>query len=124
METVQRYSRKREAILSALLSSREHPSAEMLYNALKGQYPDLSLGTVYRNLSQFRESGRAACVATVAGQERFDGNTAPHVHFICDRCGSVYDVDTPEPVLAPAVPLPGTVRECSLTIYGMCNHCT
>lgn len=60
---------------------------------LKPDIPDLSLGTVYRNLALFREEGKAMSVATVAGQERFDGRTHPHAHFICEKCGRVDDVD-------------------------------
>ena len=123
METVRRHSRKREAIRDALLRAEDHPSAEELYARLKPLYPDLSLGTVYRNLALFRESGEAVCVATVAGQERFDGRTHPHAHFICRACGAVLDVDMqlPEELLQRG--LPGDVREYALTFYGVCDHC-
>ena len=59
METVRKKSRKREAMLAALRATTEHPTAEMLYNTLKPEYPELSLGTVYRNLSVLAEEGRA-----------------------------------------------------------------
>ena len=50
------------------------------------------MGTVYRNLSLFKQQGLAISVATVKGVERFDGNTDPHVHFICNDCGAVIDL--------------------------------
>lgn len=124
METVQRYSRKREAIREALMSTRDHPSAEQLYSRLKPLYPDLSLGTVYRNLAAFRDSGQAVRVATVNGEDRFDGNTAPHAHFICERCGAVLDVDTSLPELDRIDGLPGTAREFALTFFGICDPCS
>ena len=123
METVRRHSRKREAIRDALLRAEDHPSAEELYARLKPLYPELSLGTVYRNLALFLETGEAACVATVAGQERFDGRTHPHAHFICRACGAVLDVDMQLPEELLRGKLPGRVREYALTFYGVCDHC-
>lgn len=93
MESTRRQSKKRDAIREILLASYDHPSVEEIYRRLKPDIPDLSLGTVYRNLALFREEGKAMSVATVAGQERFDGRTHPHAHFICEKCGRVDDVD-------------------------------
>ena len=90
-----KFSKKRAAILEALRSTQEHPSAEMLYARLKCKFPDLSLGTVYRNLAMFVADGDAVSVGTVAGQERYDADTAPHAHFICACCGRVLDVCSP-----------------------------
>ena len=86
-----KYSRKREAILDLMKSTNTHPSAEWVYSTLKPQIPDLSLGTVYRNIAMFRDEGLIVSVATVDGQERFDADTTPHMHFICVDCGSVID---------------------------------
>lgn len=68
METVRKHSKKREAILEALRCAKDHPSAEMLYSRLKGTYPDLSLGTVYRNLAFFINDGEITSVGAVAGR--------------------------------------------------------
>ena len=92
MEKRRNYSRKREAILDAVRSSKSHPTAEWVYQKLKPEYPDLSLGTVYRNLAQFKEDGTIVSVGVVNGQERFDGNVKPHTHFICSNCASVLDI--------------------------------
>ena len=124
METVRRHSKKRDAIRSALSNCKEHPSAEQIYAKLKPDYPDLSLGTVYRNLALFREEGEIISVATVAGQERFDAYTVPHAHFICQNCNAVIDVDTPISAdTFKSIPLPGAAREFSLTFYGVCETC-
>ena len=85
-------SRKRQAILQALCSTTVHPTAEWVYQTVKPQYPDLSLGTVYRNISKFKEEGIINSVGVVNGQERFDGNTEQHSHFICNNCGAVLDI--------------------------------
>ena len=91
---MKRYSRKREAILQALRSTDTHPSAEWVYTKLKPEFPDLSLATVYRNIAEFLEEGTIVSVGTVAGQERYDAETRPHTHFICDTCGAVIDVES------------------------------
>ena len=93
MERATRYSKKREAILAAIRGTTCHPSAEWVYQTLKPHHPDLSLGTVYRNLVFFQETGAIQSVGVVKGQERFDGDTTPHSHFICSGCGAVMDLD-------------------------------
>ena len=93
MERTTRYSKKREAILSALRGTKSHPSAEWVYQTLKPTHLDLSLGTVYRNLALFRQQGVIQSVGVVNGQERFDADTSLHHHFVCERCGSVLDLD-------------------------------
>ena len=92
MEKTTRYSKKRDAIFNKLASTNTHPSAEWIYRNLKADYPDLSLGTVYRNLSKFKEDGKIISVGVVDGQERYDGNTSPHPHFICSSCGAIIDM--------------------------------
>ena len=114
---------KSDAIREILLASYDHPSVEEIYRRLKPDIPDLSLGTVYRNLALFREEGKAMSVATVAGQERFDGRTHPHAHFICEKCGRVDDVDVVLPETLVTGEMPGEVRSWALTFYGICRCC-
>ena len=98
METGQRFSKKRQAIYDALFASREHPSAESVYQTLKAEYPDLSLGTVYRNIKNMVASGDVICVGHVDGKERYDAHLNPHVHLVCRGCGSVVDIEITEPM--------------------------
>lgn len=92
MSAARKFSRKREAIYNSICTSGSHPTAEAVYSELKPGYPDLSLGTVYRNIALFKQEGKIVSVGVVGGQERLDGNTAPHPHFICLSCGAVYDI--------------------------------
>lgn len=92
MERRENFSRKRTAILNTLQETTVHPTADWVYSKLKPRYPDLSLGTVYRNLKKFCETGKAVSIGVIGGQEHFDGNTSPHAHFVCTGCGSVLDV--------------------------------
>ena len=122
-----KHFRKRDAILSYLRDSKEHPSAEMIFTQLKPQIPDLSIGTVYRNLSLFKDQSLVMSVATVDGVERFDGNTAPHVHFICTDCHAVIDLmdmDVPESLKSHAEACcGGLVTDCQLSFTGLCSTC-
>lgn len=92
MQKRQNFSRKREAIYQAICNTKIHPSADWVYQTLKPQYPDLSLGTVYRNIAQFRKEGRIISVGVVDGQERYDADITPHSHFVCSCCGDVLDI--------------------------------
>lgn len=127
MEKKRKNSRKRQAILEALCATKEHPTAEMLYQQLKADYPELSLGTVYRNLGVLAEEGLAVSVCRVAGQERYDADTAPHAHFVCRRCRKVMDMELPRAVRDSCRELDReygfAAEECSLTIRGLCSSC-
>jgi Fur family peroxide stress response transcriptional regulator len=92
-----KHSVKRDAILNALRETTVHPGAQWVYNRLKPSIPDLSLGTVYRNLNLFREEGLAVLLGTVNGEERFDGVTESHPHLVCRRCGAVEDIPLADP---------------------------
>lgn len=127
MERTTRHSKKREAILSAIRSTTSHPSAEWVYQTLKPSHPDLSLGTVYRNLIFFQEHGDIQSVGVVNGQERFDGNTTPHTHFICNRCGAIIDLDRikldRDMMCSVSEQYELAVEHCELTFYGVCQTC-
>ena len=126
MERRQNYSRKREAILKIVQGTKVHPSAEWVYHELKPSYPDLSLGTVYRNLAMFVADGNVVSVGTVAGQERYDADTTPHAHFVCTCCGCVTDVCSPNLAGMDAEvesEVGGVVTSRSLSFFGKCAAC-
>ncbi|OLA90802.1 MAG: transcriptional repressor [Roseburia sp. 40_7] len=88
-----KYSRQRECIKQFLASRHDHPTAETVYLNVKQDFPNISLGTVYRNLSLLTELGEIQKISTGIGPDRFDGNPAPHYHFFCRKCGCVMDLD-------------------------------
>ena len=94
-------SKKRQVILEALAATTAHPTAQELYQQLKPDYPDLSLGTVYRNLSLFAKEGDAMSVGVFRGQERFDARTNPLAQGVTDA----------------------QVLGCSITFTGLCKTC-
>ncbi len=123
----QNYSKKRQAIYQLLLSTKEHPSAEWLHNQLKSEYPDLSLGTVYRNLKLLENNGVIRSVAVVDGRERYDAVMSLHPHFVCVNCGRVVDVimkrDIKELTDGSYIQGIGKVEFLSLIYYGRCDDC-
>ncbi len=125
--STQNYSRKRQAIYELLLSTKEHPSAEWIYNNLKSDYPDLSLGTVYRNLKLLEKNGTVRSVAVVDGCERYDALMSPHSHFVCSKCGRVIDVflDSLLPTLTEELHIDGAkeINSFTLLYYGICDQC-
>ena len=87
------FSSKRNAIYNAVCGTDTHPSARWVYDKLKPEIPDLSLGTVYRNIALFKDEGKVSVICNVNGEERIDGNTEPHPHFVCNKCKAVIDVE-------------------------------
>ncbi len=90
--TLMKYSRQRECIRGFLADRHDHPTAETVYLNVKKEFPNISLGTVYRNLSLLTEVGEIQKISTGIGPDRFDWNTTPHYHVLCTRCGSVMDL--------------------------------
>ena len=126
MQTTKHF-RKRDAILEYLRHTQAHPSAEKIFTDLKEEIPDLAMGTVYRNLTLFKENGLVSSVATVKGVERFDANTDPHVHFICNNCDAVIDLlqmQIPQTLYETAEGyLGGKVDDCHVAFTGVCREC-
>lgn len=127
MAVNQKHFKKRDAILDYLRQTKAHPSAETVFTDLKTQIPDLAMGTVYRNLTYFKEQGLVSVIATVSGVERFDANTHPHVHFICSDCDAVIDLDNmqvPNSLRSAAAECCGGRADiCQLSFTGLCRNC-
>ena len=127
MEGSTKQFRKRNAILACLQQTHAHPSAEMVHEMLQKTHPDISLATVYRNLAWFKSQGMIQSLGTVNGIERFDANTAPHVHFVCTGCSAVIDlpqIAVPHSLEADTEKYAGCqVQGCQLTFTGLCGSC-
>lgn len=123
MATLRRYSRQRERIYQAVHASREHPSAQMVYDLLREELPRLSLGTVYRNLHQMAQEGMLQELEGPTA--RFDACLAPHAHIRCTCCGRVMDLsalEEPAPVRS-AAEAGWQVERYSLMLEGICPAC-
>lgn len=87
-----KHSKQRESIKNFLVTRYDHPTAETVYLNIRKEFPNISLGTVYRNLNLLAEIGEIQKLSPGIGPDRFDGNPAPHYHFICRHCGCVMDL--------------------------------
>lgn len=122
-----KYSRQRESIKAYLDTHLTHPTAETVYLDIKQEFPNISLGTVYRNLNLLADTGEILRISPGNGPDRFDGNTKPHYHFICAECGDVLDMD-----LAPQADLEemasrsfqGTISGHVTHFFGLCPKCS
>ena len=124
---MQRFSKKRQAVLDCVLSTRTHPTAEWVHEHLKDAYPDMSLATVYRNLGQLRDAGLIQSIGIVNGEERYDGVTDGHPHAVCSVCGRIIDIppiDIPPIAVEEIRKKTGfTVSGTNLRFSGVCSAC-
>lgn len=90
-----KYSKQREMIYTMVRDNPIHPTAETVYYYLKKNSAKLSLGTVYRNLQQLSTNGDLLRITIPNAPDRYDGNTTPHYHMVCEKCGDVSDIDIP-----------------------------
>ncbi len=87
-----RITPQRVAIVDYVMKSKEHPSAEQIYNFVKKKYPMVSLSTVYKTLELLKEK-RLVNELKLEGQNRFDANTGEHVNLVCLKCGKIDDIE-------------------------------
>ena len=120
---MQRFSQQRERIYETVRISVEHPTAQMVYDALRPEMPRLSLGTVYRNLHQMAQEGRLRELEGPVA--RFDAVLPPHTHIRCVRCGQVADLAVPyDPALDREAGESGwAVNGHDLVFSGLCPAC-
>jgi Fur family transcriptional regulator, peroxide stress response regulator len=90
-----RKTKQKEAIINILRGTTSHPSADWVYEQVRKEIPNISLGTVYRNLRLLKESGQILELISTSEMSRFDGNTELHYHFRCDGCGKIFDIEDP-----------------------------
>lgn len=88
-----KHSKQRDAIYNFLVSRKDHPTAEVVYSHVIKDFPNISLGTVYRNLAFLVDNGQAVKVPCNDGSVHFDGTVDPHYHFQCTECGAVLDLE-------------------------------
>lgn len=87
-----KYSKQRELILQYVRSVKSHPTAEKVYKHIRMENPNISLGTVYRNLDFLSDLGSIKRIGISEGKDRFDGDVTSHYHAICVKCGSIDDI--------------------------------
>ena len=122
-----KYSKQRESILTALRQTLDHPTADMVYHTVRQQQPNISLGTVYRNLNQLVEQGVLRRISTPVDGDRFDIRVDPHAHLLCTGCGKMLDLDDGmlhELDIKVLERFGFEVNDRQLLLTGLCADCT
>lgn len=126
MKTPIKYSHQREAIVNFLKTRKDHPTADVVYQNIKETIPNISLGTVYRNLNQLANAGIILRLPCDGKTDHFDACTDPHCHFMCSRCGSVSDIliDPSGRLITEAASASAhQIDTASVLFYGVCSEC-
>jgi Fur family transcriptional regulator, peroxide stress response regulator len=121
-----RNTRQLEVVWDAIRSETSHPTADQIYEKVRKGAPNISLGTVYRNLQKLVAEKKLQ-VLTEGRSQRFDPMIQNHQHFICERCSGVYDVfvDEKAKIIPARLPHEGfTVTSHQLAFYGICKECS
>lgn len=121
-----RMTKQRKAILRVLKNTESHPTADWIYEQVKKEIPNISLGTVYRNLNVLEEMGEIMVLDYGSSYSRYDGNPENHYHFKCENCGQVFDIE--HSVIEDLNKrvnenTPFKVNTHRLEFYGLCPEC-
>jgi Fur family peroxide stress response transcriptional regulator len=117
---------QRRTVFGELAGRRDHPTADQVYEAVRGRLPGLSRTTVYRVLEALVDAGLARKVHHAGGAARFDPMTGRHHHLACEACGRLVDL---EDALVPPLRLPATtgtgfrIKDYSVSFTGLCPVC-
>ena len=124
--SIYRQSKQRNRILDLLQSTKTHPTADWIYDQIKREFPKLSLGTVYRNLSILEEQGLVKKIHYGSTFDRFEANISPHYHLICEECGKIEDFELSiydEINKKAKKRTEFNIHHHKLEFYGLCNSC-
>ena len=120
------YSRQREAIYNYLMKTKEHPTAEAIFQGVQKEFPKISLGTIYRNLTLLEETGQIQKIPSNDSKDHFDANITEHPHFVCGLCGAVIDLDMDNLEFLKTLAnqgFDGEIEKSQLVFFGKCGSC-
>ena len=124
-QAVQRMTKQRQAIINMLINSKDHPTAEEIFEVVRQDLPEISIGTVYRNLQMLLAEDLVKEIARTRSGARFDANLEPHSHFFCQSCGRVYDIPSYAAPLTAELQeqIPGALFSQRTDFFGVCHGC-
>ena len=120
-----KHSHQRDKVLEVLKNTKCHPTASYVYEKVREEIPNISLGTVYRNLAKLSTDGHILKLDLGTGSEHFDGDTSSHYHIVCKKCRKVTDVYEHEKSLNDFAKryFDGNITGHSLVFFGECKEC-
>lgn len=117
---------QRIAICRFALHSRDHPTAQRIYNEVRKMHPTVSLATVYKTLQILTEHGLIQELDLPQSQARFDSCVEPHINLVCLQCGNIQDFNdkTAQEMVERVTTKAQFARTGQrLDIYGVCKTC-
>ena len=123
---ITKHSHQRDKILEVLKNTKCHPTASYVYEKVREEIPNISLGTVYRNLALLSRTGHILKLDLGTGSEHFDGDISSHYHIVCKKCNQVTDVYEHEDSLNAFASkyFKGKITGHSLVFFGECENCS
>jgi len=124
-----RHSKQKETVLNVLMGTVSHPTADWIYAEVKKGIPNVSLGTIYRNLRVLKQEGKILELDLVGNVTRYDGNSRNHDHFRCEKCGRVFDLNGAVDAVALEMDSKVSQRTGFKVLYhrlefrGLCHDC-
>lgn len=123
-----RYSKQRETIYQVLKNDNTHPNVDTIYMHVKQEIPDISLGTVYRNLSLLAEQKRILKLDVGDGVVHYDARMEPHLHFVCEDCGAIEDLFVDESIMRDLISgvqqgSDKKITSVDILFHGKCEEC-
>ena len=88
-------TRQRALVMEVVRDSKDHPTAQQVYERAKTRMPRIGLGTVYRNLNILAHEGKLLRISLANCSDRYDRTVQPHHHMECVECKRIFDVDVP-----------------------------
>ena len=114
---------QRIKVYEYLLSHRNHPSVDMIYEDIKDEIPTLSKTTVYNILKLFIEKNLVKAITIEGNELRFDAYIKPHIHFKCEKCGNIYDFEMEDEIYNKKEIDGNKILECNIYLSGICKNC-
>jgi Fur family peroxide stress response transcriptional regulator len=121
-----KHSKQRDMIKDFLMSRKDHPTADVVYMNVRLRQPNISLGTVYRNLTLLADIGEIQRLRLGDGVDHFDADISEHYHFICNDCNAVIDLEMDSISSITDVAqkrFDGHIAGHATHFYGSCSHC-
>lgn len=120
-----RFTAQRQHVYDVLLEERDHPTAEEVFMRTKQTMPDISMATVYNCLDTLVKCNLVRQVNLDRGATRYCPNMTDHVHFYCDECCAVFDIDSKKATDPSQISLPKGFKltHCEISLRGLCSEC-
>ena len=118
-----RNSKQRDLIIDIIKGRCDHPTADMIYTSAREVNPNISLGTVYRNLKLLTDEKMIITLETEDKRLHYDGDISRHSHFICNNCGKIIDLFKPASVPEELNEIGAEISSEKCIYYGNCPEC-